>query len=94
MRPSNLLPLIVIAATASAVAAQTKGFEQWVGVWQGELDGQPGVTVNTQTRRRGASRNNRFQRGVARGVERRMLSATMRMRSPMCGSTTIRLPFR
>ncbi len=28
-----------------ALAAQTSNALQWVGVWQGELDGQPGVTV-------------------------------------------------
>ena len=28
-----------------AAGAETRPYEQWVGVWQGELDGQPGVTV-------------------------------------------------
>ena len=28
-----------------AFAAETRNYQQWVGVWQGELDGQPGVTV-------------------------------------------------
>lgn len=37
---------ILGAMTVSCLlAAETRNYEQWVGVWQGELDGQPGVTV-------------------------------------------------
>jgi hypothetical protein len=32
-------------ALAGAIGAQMRNYEQWVGVWQGELEGQPGVTV-------------------------------------------------
>ena len=32
-------------AVSCVLAAETRNYEQWVGVWQGELDGQPGVTV-------------------------------------------------
>ena len=28
-----------------ALAAQTNNARQWVGVWEGQLDGKPGVTV-------------------------------------------------
>lgn len=28
-----------------ALAAQTSNARQWVGVWEGQLDGKPGVTV-------------------------------------------------
>jgi len=30
---------------ARALPAQSKGYEQWVGVWEGKLENQPGVTV-------------------------------------------------
>jgi hypothetical protein len=37
---------ILVAMTVSCLlASETRNYEQWVGVWQGELDGQPGVTV-------------------------------------------------
>ena len=43
------LKILVLAAYVytfqCALAAQTSNFEQWVGVWQGELEGQPGVTI-------------------------------------------------
>ncbi|HEY3628706.1 MAG TPA: hypothetical protein VGL00_20625 [Terracidiphilus sp.] len=39
--------LLVLSAMAmsSSLPAQTDGYEQWVGVWEGQLEGQPGVTV-------------------------------------------------
>jgi hypothetical protein len=37
--------LLVLSAMAmsSSLPAQTDGYEQWVGVWEGQLEGQPGV---------------------------------------------------
>jgi hypothetical protein len=32
-------------ALTCLLPAQTTGYEQWVGVWEGRLDSQPGVTV-------------------------------------------------
>lgn len=39
-----VLTVGALAATL-VTGAETRTYEQWVGVWQGELDGQPGVTV-------------------------------------------------
>ena len=32
-------------AVSTSLPAQNQGFEPWVGVWEGMLDNQPGVTV-------------------------------------------------
>lgn len=32
-------------AITCTLPAHANNFEQWVGVWEGQLDGQPGVTV-------------------------------------------------
>ena len=46
MLKRNLLLLILgMIAITCMLAAQSKGFEQWVGVWEGQLEGQPGVTI-------------------------------------------------
>ena len=45
MKFRNLLLTFGAMAMACALSAQTKGYEQWVGVWEGQLDGKPGVTV-------------------------------------------------
>lgn len=45
MKPRIYFLAIGALAFASFLTAQNKGFEQWVGVWQGMLDNQPGVTV-------------------------------------------------
>lgn len=45
MKPGIFLLTIGVLALASSLPAQNKGFEQWVGLWQGMLDNQPGVTV-------------------------------------------------
>lgn len=37
--------LCVLMTTACAVPAQTTSDAGWVGVWQGELDGQPSVIL-------------------------------------------------
>jgi hypothetical protein len=43
---SGILFLILGAmGLMCAIADEHKSYEQWVGVWQGELDGQPGVIV-------------------------------------------------
>jgi hypothetical protein len=39
-----VLTVGALAATL-VTGAETRNYEQWVGVWQGELDGQTGVTV-------------------------------------------------
>jgi hypothetical protein len=43
------LKMFVLAASGlvfqCALAAQTSNPRQWVGVWEGQLDGKPGVTV-------------------------------------------------
>ena len=42
----RILVLALGAITfTQAAATATRSYEQWIGVWQGELDGQPGVTV-------------------------------------------------
>lgn len=41
----DFLLIIGTFALQLAIGAQTNDIRQWVGVWQGELDGQPGVTV-------------------------------------------------
>jgi hypothetical protein len=38
----SFFSLMVITCS---LPAQTRSFEQWVGVWEGQLDGKPGVTV-------------------------------------------------
>jgi len=45
MKPGNYFLAIGALAFATFLPAQNKNFEQWVGVWQGMLDNQPGVTV-------------------------------------------------
>ena len=45
MKHRNLVLTVGAMALACALRAQTKGYEQWVGVWEGQLDGKPGVTV-------------------------------------------------
>src|SRR5215469_2837447 len=41
------LAIVLLAGTgfAQELIQPEKSHEKWVGVWQGELDGQPGVTV-------------------------------------------------
>lgn len=39
-----VLTVGALAATL-VTGAESRNYEQWVGVWQGELDGQPGVTL-------------------------------------------------
>jgi hypothetical protein len=36
---------MMAAAVASMFAATHQNYARWTGVWQGELDGQPGVTL-------------------------------------------------
>jgi len=46
-RPTNLLGLVVIIIVASVVAATDKGRNvAVVGIWRGELDNLPAVTLN------------------------------------------------
>ncbi len=41
----GLLSIVAVLGWMGTLYAQTKTYEQWVGVWQGDLDGQPGVIV-------------------------------------------------
>lgn len=45
MRVRNLLLALAALTGSCALSAQTKNEGPWVGVWQGDLDGQPGVTI-------------------------------------------------
>ena len=43
MKP--IIFLLALAALAPSLPAQNKPFEQWVGVWEGQLNDRPGLTV-------------------------------------------------
>jgi hypothetical protein len=45
MRQSAIIFLGAVIAVASVAAAQTAQNAKWLGVWQGELDGQPSVVL-------------------------------------------------
>jgi hypothetical protein len=45
MNKKALLAIGAASSLAIAAAAQSKVNAQWDGVWQGQLDGQPGVTL-------------------------------------------------
>ena len=44
MKPGILFLVLGAMGLLSAIVGQTR-YEQWIGVWEGQLDGQPGVTV-------------------------------------------------
>jgi hypothetical protein len=45
MKCRFLAAALLFAALACAAAAESTGNAQWIGVWQGTLDGQPSVTL-------------------------------------------------
>lgn len=45
MKRTTFLMAACICAAQYAAAAQNDNTNQWVGVWQGQFDGKPGVTV-------------------------------------------------
>jgi hypothetical protein len=45
MRQWKLLPNGLVLLMVCAAHAQSTNHTSWLGVWQGELDGQPGVTL-------------------------------------------------
>jgi hypothetical protein len=45
MRQMKLIPNALALLMACAAQAQSTSHNSWLGVWQGELDGQPGVTL-------------------------------------------------
>lgn len=45
MRHSAFVLGCILLVSASAVSAQSKDPMAWAGVWQGQLDGQPSVTL-------------------------------------------------
>lgn len=45
MKRTILLFVFGTFSLACSLSAQTSDFERWVGVWEGQLEGQPGVTV-------------------------------------------------
>ena len=45
MRQSVIVFLGAVMAVASVAAAQTTRTAKWLGVWQGDLDGQPSVVL-------------------------------------------------
>ncbi len=45
MKRTSFVLAVLVAAVLHASAGETKANSPWVGVWQGELDGLPGVTV-------------------------------------------------
>jgi hypothetical protein len=45
MKSKIVLMTLSALVFACTLAAETRNYEQWVGVWQGELGGQPGVIV-------------------------------------------------
>lgn len=45
MKPGILFLILGTMGLMSAIVAENRTYQQWVGVWEGQLDGQPGVTV-------------------------------------------------
>jgi hypothetical protein len=45
MRQMKLIPNAMALVITCALQAQSTNPTSWLGVWQGELDGQPGVTL-------------------------------------------------
>jgi hypothetical protein len=45
MKRRILAASFLAAVLACAAAAESAGIAQWIGVWQGKLDGQPGATL-------------------------------------------------
>lgn len=45
MKPGILFLILGTMGLMCAVVAENRDYSKWVGVWEGQLDGQPGVTV-------------------------------------------------
>ena len=45
MKPGILFLVLGTMGLMCAVVAENRDYAKWVGVWEGQLDGQPGVTV-------------------------------------------------
>jgi len=45
MRQSKFIPACLAVLIVCAAPAQSTNHASWLGVWHGELDGQPGVTL-------------------------------------------------
>ena len=45
MKRTLFLSVFAVLAVVCSLLAQTNDFAPWVGVWEGQLDGKPGVTV-------------------------------------------------
>jgi hypothetical protein len=45
MKQSKFISACLALLIACAASAQSNNHASWLGVWQGELDGQPGVTL-------------------------------------------------
>lgn len=45
MKSRNFLLMLGAMTMTCAISAQANNYESWVGVWEGQLEGKPGVTV-------------------------------------------------
>ena len=45
MKSKISLMMLAAMTMACALSAQATNYESWVGVWEGQLEGKPGVTV-------------------------------------------------
>ena len=45
MKPGILFLILGAMGLMCAIVGETRDYARWVGVWEGQLDGQPGVTV-------------------------------------------------